>query len=303
MAATFTTPPTDSGKTPVTVLGLGAMGRALAGAFLKAGHPTTVWNRSEHKADELVARGAVRAGNVAEAVTASPLIVVCVVDYEVSHRILEPVGADLAGRVLVNLTSDTPVRSRRAAEWAAGHGVEYLDGAIMVPTPVIGTPEATVLYSGSRRAFDTYEETLKALGGKAPFLGTDHGVAAVYDLAMLSFFYSGMAGLAHAFTLAGEEGVPATDLAPFLDVITGIFPPIAKGMADDLVGGRLDGAGEGNIVMEAAGIAHIVEASRDRGVNTDVLDALKALMDRTIAAGHGESEFVRVTEAMRGAYV
>ncbi|MEV5596813.1 NAD(P)-binding domain-containing protein [Streptomyces sp. NPDC052496] len=296
------TPTTPAPSTPVTVLGLGAMGRALAGAFLGAGHPTTVWNRSAAKADELVGRGAVRAGSVAEAVTAGPLVVVCVLDYEVAHRILEPVGADLAGRVLVNLTSDTPQRSRQAAEWAAGHGIDYLDGSIMVPTPVIGTPDATVLYSGSRRAFDTYEETLKALGGRAPYLGADHGTAAVYDLAMLSFFYSGMAGIAHAFTLAGEEGVPATDLAPFLDVITGIFPPIAAGMADDLAGGRLDGAGEGSLTMEAAGVGHIIEASRDRGVTTDVLDALKALMDRAIAAGHGESEFVRVTEVMRGAY-
>lgn len=41
----------------VAVLGLGAMGRALAGALLAAGRPVTVWNRSAGKADELVARG------------------------------------------------------------------------------------------------------------------------------------------------------------------------------------------------------------------------------------------------------
>lgn len=33
----------------VTVLGLGAMGTALAGAFLRAGHRITVWNRSADK--------------------------------------------------------------------------------------------------------------------------------------------------------------------------------------------------------------------------------------------------------------
>lgn len=243
--------------------------------------------------------GAVRAGSVAEAVAASPLVVVCVLDHEVAHRILEPVGAGLAGRVLVNLTSDTPERSRRAAEWAAGHGIDYLDGSIMVPAPVIGTPGAMVLHSGSRRAFDTYEEALGALGGRAPYLGADHGISAVYDLAMLSFFSSGMAGLAHAFTLAGAEGGTAKDLMGHLGVIVEIFPAIAEGMAADLDGGRLDGAGEGSLSMEAVGVGHIVEASRDRGVDTDVLDALKALMDRTIAAGHGGAEFVRITETMR----
>ena len=41
----------DADRTPVTVIGLGLMGQALAGAFLRAGHPTTVWNRSAAKAD------------------------------------------------------------------------------------------------------------------------------------------------------------------------------------------------------------------------------------------------------------
>ena len=43
---------------PVTVIGLGPMGRAMAAAFLAAGQPTTVWNRTAGKADELLARGA-----------------------------------------------------------------------------------------------------------------------------------------------------------------------------------------------------------------------------------------------------
>ncbi|MFC7722700.1 NAD(P)-binding domain-containing protein [Nonomuraea recticatena] len=37
-------------RTPVTVLGLGSMGTALAEAFIEAGHPTTVWNRTASKA-------------------------------------------------------------------------------------------------------------------------------------------------------------------------------------------------------------------------------------------------------------
>lgn len=36
---------------PITVLGLGAMGSALASALAGAGYSTTVWNRSPEKAD------------------------------------------------------------------------------------------------------------------------------------------------------------------------------------------------------------------------------------------------------------
>ena len=55
----------------VSVIGLGAMGSALAEALLKSGLSVTVWNRSPARADALVAKGAVAAGSVNEAVEAS----------------------------------------------------------------------------------------------------------------------------------------------------------------------------------------------------------------------------------------
>ncbi|MFB7152975.1 NAD(P)-binding domain-containing protein, partial [Streptomyces virginiae] len=48
-------------ESAVTVLGLGPMGRSLAAAFLAAGLPTTVWNRTPGRDRELVERGAVSA--------------------------------------------------------------------------------------------------------------------------------------------------------------------------------------------------------------------------------------------------
>jgi len=44
--------------TSVTVLGLGPMGQALTDALLDANYRTTVWNRTESKADAVRARGA-----------------------------------------------------------------------------------------------------------------------------------------------------------------------------------------------------------------------------------------------------
>src|SRR6478752_4263154 len=66
-------------KTPVTVIGLGAMGSALASALVRAGHPTTVWNRTPRTVE-----GARIASSVAEAAAASPLTLVCVAGAEVS---------------------------------------------------------------------------------------------------------------------------------------------------------------------------------------------------------------------------
>lgn len=46
------TPHESAPLTPVTVLGLGPMGRALASAFLNARQPVTVWNRTPGKAGD-----------------------------------------------------------------------------------------------------------------------------------------------------------------------------------------------------------------------------------------------------------
>src|SRR5262245_60405779 len=101
--------------TKVTVLGLGPMGRALAGAFLAAGHPTTVWNRTPGRADALAAAGAASAATPAEAVAAGPLVVVSLLDDGAVHDVLDPVAAGLAGKAVVNLTSGTPAEARRTA--------------------------------------------------------------------------------------------------------------------------------------------------------------------------------------------
>ncbi|MFJ9617132.1 NAD(P)-dependent oxidoreductase [Streptomyces noursei] len=292
------TPSLAAQRTPVSVLGLGAMGRQLARCLLAAGHPTTVWNRTPAKADALIAQGALRARTVADAVAASPLVIVCVLDCEAVHQILGPDGAALSGKALVNLTSDTPERNRQTARWAAEHGIAYLSGAMLVPPTLLGRPEATILYSGSHRAHTEHEITLKGLGGRAPYLGADAGTATAYEVALLSLYYAGLAGMVHAFALAGGEGIPAEDLTPHLDAILGHFPSVAASMARDIDTGQYSGDAD-VLAIHTSGLAHIIKASQGHGINTDVLRAVKGLVDRAIAAGYGDAEFASVIEKMR----
>ncbi|GIO34556.1 MULTISPECIES: NAD(P)-dependent oxidoreductase [Paenibacillus] len=207
---------------PVTVIGLGPMGRALAGAFLKAGHPTIVWNRSAGKAEALADQGAVLAKTAAEAVAASRLTIVCVRDYDAVHDIVEPIGEGLRGRTLVNLTSDSPIRARQTAEWAAGHGIDYLDGAIMTPITTIGQNSATVLYSGSKAVFEAHRSVLSTIGGASVHLSEDAGRAAAYDVSLLDMYWTTISGYMNAPALAKAENISGKELLPFAQGISGI---------------------------------------------------------------------------------
>ncbi|WP_043636194.1 NAD(P)-dependent oxidoreductase [Nonomuraea candida] len=281
-------------KTPVTVIGLGPMGQALAAAFLAAGHPTTVWNRTAAKADAIVAKGAVLAASPAEAAAASPLVIVNVLDYDASDAILLPIADSLKGRTLINLTADTPARSRTAAAWAAEHGIDYVDGAIMSPAFTIGTPSAVVLYSGSEEPYRAHAGTLAALGGSHTHLGTDPGRAAGFDLALLDIFWSSMSGLAHAFAMAKAEGIEAADFAPFAQGIIGLLPESVTDMAGKLGSGEFT-ADVSSIVSNVATIDHIIHATQSRGMDPGPLGAVRPLAQAVIDAGHGGDDIARLT--------
>ncbi|MHA7961216.1 NAD(P)-dependent oxidoreductase [Streptomyces sp. L500] len=290
---------TNSGKSPVTVLGLGAMGRTLAGAFLGAGHPTTVWNRSAGAGDELVARGARRAATAAEAVRAGDLVVVSVTDYDAAQGVLDTVDpGDLRGRVLLNVSTSTTERSREAGAWAARHGVDYLDGAIMIGPSLIGTPESLVFLSGSRSGHDRHRRTFSALGGRVVHVGDDPGFAALYDMSLLDFFWTSMAGMMHSFALAGAEGVKASDFAPYLKVMLDTVDLLAADSAREIDQGRYPGGGE-LLTMRCSSVDDIIRAAERRGLDTGVLRGVAGVEHRTRALGHGGDSYTATIEGVR----
>ncbi len=209
---------------PVTVLGLGPMGHAIASAYVTAGHPTTTWNRTASRPSPA---GATRAADLTEAVTASKVIVVCLLDYDAVRAVLTPLTDALRGRVVVNVTSGSPDAARELAAWAATRDISYTDGAIMTPTMTIGTPSAVILHSGHST------DVLAALGGTQTYLGTEPGRAAAFDVALLDIFWTSVSGVVHAFAMARSENITATELAP-----------LARGISDLLARRAID-AGHG----------------------------------------------------------
>ncbi|WP_075734504.1 NAD(P)-dependent oxidoreductase [Streptomyces acidiscabies] len=285
----------------VTVLGLGPMGRALAGAFLDAGVHTTVWNRTPGRERELVARGAVGAATVEEAVAASALTVVCVVNYDAADTFLrrEPVAAALRGRTVVNLSADTPERARESANWASVQGISYLDGAIMTQNTVIGTPAGVFLYSGPTDLYAQHRPVLDALNGTHTHLGDEIGRAAAYDIALLDIFWTTMAGYAHGLALARAEGIKASDLAPFAAGISHILPAIFTQTATETDTDDFTGSGTDNPATSAAStMSHIIQTSELHGIDASLMRAALSLTDRVITLGHGTDGFMRAAEVL-----
>ncbi|MFD0417943.1 NAD(P)-dependent oxidoreductase [Streptomyces sp. NPDC127108] len=284
---------------PVTVLGLGPMGRSLASAFLAAGHPATVWNRTPGRAHGLVESGAVEAATAAEAIGASELVVICVLDHDAVRAVVEPHATALKGRTLVNLTAGTPDDARATAAWADAHGIRYLDGAIMVPTYLVGGSSALVLYSGPADLYARHQDTLRAVGGTCVHLGADAGRAGAHDVALLDVFWTALTGVVHAFALAGAEGVTASDLAPYAKGVAALLPDVIDAFAEQVDKGSYPSEGS-NLRSAAAIMSHVLEASHSRGIDTTVISAAHDIARRGMAAGYADDSYAHVAELLRG---
>ncbi|MEK2476878.1 NAD(P)-dependent oxidoreductase [Streptomyces noursei] len=276
-------------ETPVTIIGLGRMGQALASAFLKAGHPTTVWNRTASKADQLVAEGAVLAPTVSDALKSGSLTIVCVTDYQAMHDLLGADDIDLDGMTLVNLTSGDSTQAREAAQWAEQRGARYLDGAIMAIPPAIGTAEATILHSGPQADFEAHRTTLDALG-TVTYLGADHGLASLYDVAGLAMMWSVLNAWLQGTALLRTAGVDAVTYAPFAQQIATGVAAWLPGHAEQIDSSSFP-AKVASLETHVRSMAHLIEESEAVGVNAELPKLIKAMADRAIAAGHGGEQY------------
>jgi 3-hydroxyisobutyrate dehydrogenase-like beta-hydroxyacid dehydrogenase len=284
----------------VTVIGLGPMGRAMVTTLMNAGHPVTVWNRTSSRAAELVTAGATLALAPTDAVMASKLLILSLTDYQAMYDILSDSGDALAGKVLVNLSSDTPEASRRAAAWAAEHAAGFLTGGVMVPAAMVGSEAAYVYYSGAEALFREHEAMLRLLGAPR-YVGQDPGLAQLWYQAQLTVFLTALSGLLQAAALVSAEGVPVGSFLPeALDMFTAIplmlegGHEVAKSMETGVHPGDLS-----TVRMMGATADHIVRTSDALGIDIRMPEAVKSHYDRAIAAGHGTDNWTALYEVIK----
>lgn len=218
------------------------------------------------------------------------------------YDIFDSTTASLIGRTLVNLSSDTPDRSREAATWAAGHGAAFLTGGVMVPAPMVGTEAAHVYYSGRDQVMESHLAALTVLG-TPKYLGEDPGLAQMMYQAQLTVFLTTLSGLMHATAMLGTAGMKAKEALPELLSSADSIGDILKA-AEENPGTGLD-AGEhpgdlSTVTMMGATSDHIVETSTSLGLDLALPLAVQAHYRRAIENGHGSDNWTRIIDSIRG---
>jgi 3-hydroxyisobutyrate dehydrogenase-like beta-hydroxyacid dehydrogenase len=284
----------------VSVIGLGAMGSALARALLRGGHSVTVWNRTRAKAESLIEEGANLATNLPAAIVASPVTIVCVDSYEVTRSILSApkVRSNLAGQVLVQLSTGTPNDARDGEQWAKDNGAAYLDGSIMAYPEHMGTPEAGLLVAGEDVTFQQCEPLLRCVAGGLVYVGQKIGAAAALDCATLSMLFGAVLGTIHGARICEVEGLRvdefgamATDFLPVLGgQITHLCERIQSNSYDD---------SPATLGTYAAAATLVMQQAQESQMNTKFPAFAAEVLGKGVQAGFGAEDLAALVKYLR----
>jgi 3-hydroxyisobutyrate dehydrogenase-like beta-hydroxyacid dehydrogenase len=274
----------------ISVIGLGAMGSAIAKAELGAGHTVTVWNRSRDKIYPLVDFGASSSETISEAILASDVILVCIDCYETSDQLLgdEKVIPCLSGKTFIQFSQGTPTEARSSEAWLSKNGASYLDGTIFCFPSMLGDPESIILIGGNQSCFESVQKFLNPLGGDLRFLGDNIGAAAAVGLGVLSVSVALYMGVAHGAQICKTEGAEVGHLASVL-----YHGPKCKEMAEIIhansyeLGSLYDGASL-NVYNDI--VKCILSHANETESNSELPTFLSQIYQRGVDAGFGDED-------------
>ncbi|WP_067533046.1 NAD(P)-dependent oxidoreductase [Nocardia crassostreae] len=281
----------------ISVIGLGPMGQAMVKALLKAGVDVTVWNRSPEKVEAMVELGAKRAATVAEALDANAVSVLSLTHYAAMYDVLGQAVDHLPGKVIANLSSDSPEKARKGAAWVRSHGAEFVSGGVMSAGDNIEHPASYIFYSGPRETFDKVSELLLPLSPQE-YLDTDDGLAQVFYQALLTVFHPWMLAYDQALAMIDRSGHDIAKFLPYAVRAAGAYPFFMEEYA-----GTAQQGGWGDLSayrMMDAGAQHIIDASEEVGVDATISHVSQGLWRRAIEISEAAGHAVPVFRILRG---
>lgn len=274
----------------VGFIGLGRMGRGIAGRVLGGGHDLVVYNRTREKASELVKAGARVALSVAGACEGREVVITMLADDAALQEVSLSAGGlrDSIPAGAIHLTMGThgvAVIQQLAAAHAESNQT-------LVAAPVLGRPDMAaagqlgIVAAGPGEAVRRCDPLFQVIGRHTFLAGAKPEAATAIKLANNFVLGCAIEAMGEAFSLVRKYGVVPQ---VFYDVMTeGLFSAPAykvygKIMVDesyDRVGfTTLLGLKDANLILEAADIARVP------------LPSANTYRDRLLGAiAHGDGE-------------
>ena len=287
----------------VAFVGLGRMGRGMAGRLLGAGHQVVVHNRTPERAADLLARGAQWGDTPASAAQGADAVVVMVSDDEASRRVWTApdgvlAGAPAQGALAVECSTLSSGWVRELAAAAQDRGLRYLD------CPVTGLPEAaaagalTLLVGADPADLTAAEPVLAPLSGERLHFGPV-GAGTAYKLIVNLMGAVQIAGAAEGLALAERAGLDLDQVARAIASGQAASPQVVRNSRRMADGDHDEVVFSGRLRRKDA--AYAVAVADELGVGAPFGRTALAGLDRLLAAGLGDRNESSIIEVARGA--
>jgi len=202
-------------------IGIGIMGKPMAGHIMKAGYPLTVYTRSRDKADELVTNGAVWADSPLEVAKNSDIIITMVSDTPDVEQVLfgeNGLNAGLSsGKIIIDMSTISPSATRVFAKVLAEKGVLLLDAPVSGGEVGAINAKLTIMVGGDENAFNKCVPLFETMGTKVTYMGPS-GAGQATKMVNQVMVTGSLLGVCEGLILAKDEGL---DLTKAMDVVSG----------------------------------------------------------------------------------
>jgi 3-hydroxyisobutyrate dehydrogenase-like beta-hydroxyacid dehydrogenase len=276
----------------VSVLGLGQMGTAIAERLVDAGHSVSVWNRTQGKAVDLVARGATELKHPNGA-WQSDVVITMLADSAALDSVMidgfELVSSDAAqGKFLIDMSTVSPESSERVAKAAAANGVRFLRAPVSGNPAVVRVGNLAIVVSGAEADFDAMRTLLSDVGPNV-FRAGDGEAARIVKLA-LNLMIAGTAQLlAEAITLAEAHGVQRADLLEIIGASAAGSPFVKYKTAALLTE---DYTSTFSTRLMRKDLELILDAAASGGVPLPLTATVQQLLQACVSTGLGDKDFM-----------
>jgi len=205
----------------IGVIGLGAMGRGMAGSLRRAGYPVHVCDVRPEAAQAFVAEGGTACATPAEVAAHCEVIVGVVVNAQQTEAVLfgeQGAAAAMApGSLFVMCSTVDPNVSIAFEQRLAGVGLLYLDAPISGGAAKAASGQMTMMTAGTPAAYAKAGGALEAMAAQVYRLGDRAGNGSKVKIINQLLAGVHIAAAAEAMALGLREGV---DAAALYEVIT-----------------------------------------------------------------------------------
>ncbi len=194
----------------VGFIGLGIMGKPMAGHLLEAGYEMFVNDFEQSVRDEFAAMGATVCGTNRAVAEAADVIIIMVPDTPDVEAVLFAddgvVHGLTAGKTVVDMSSISPTATAQFAERVGDSGCSYLDAPVSGGTVGAENAALTIMVGGPREAFNQVLPLFQAMGKTVTLIGERNGDGQVAKVATQIIVGVTVEAVAEALVFASKAG-------------------------------------------------------------------------------------------------